>query len=136
VKTIIYNADTSKILVYFPHAYTIDGVEQKLQHPYYQLEIIDTKKPDFDPEKQIVSFVYKADLDAGQYRQTWLIADIIPPSPEEYNVKMKELRALAFKEEADPLAFAFLREEIEKSVWLNKVAEIRTRFAYKPLSPI
>lgn len=39
-----------------------------------------------------------------------------------------EMRAAAYREEADPLFFKAQAGEIEQSVWLDKRAEIKERF--------
>tara|TARA_A100000171_G_C1999413_1_gene81119 strand:+ start:244 stop:471 length:228 start_codon:yes stop_codon:yes gene_type:complete len=39
-------------------------------------------------------------------------------------------RRHAYKKEADPLMALFLNDEIEKSVWQNKKAEIKAQFSY------
>lgn len=46
-------------------------------------------------------------------------------SKEEYNAYIDELRQFAYYEEADPLGMQVLRGELEKSVWLEKIAEIK-----------
>jgi hypothetical protein len=43
------------------------------------------------------------------------------------NMVNKELRAAAYKQEADPLFFKWQRGEIEKDEWLAKVTEIKQR---------
>ena len=45
------------------------------------------------------------------------------------NMANKELRAAAYKEEADPLFFKWQRDEITKEEWLTKVAEIKQRYS-------
>jgi hypothetical protein len=44
------------------------------------------------------------------------------------NMLHKQMRATAYKEEADSLFFKAQRGEIEMQVWLNKVAEIKERY--------
>lgn len=39
-------------------------------------------------------------------------------------------REYFYKEEADPLFLEWQRGEIEKQVWLDKIAEIKSRFPY------
>lgn len=39
-------------------------------------------------------------------------------------------REYFYKEEADPLFLKYQREEIEKQVWLDKIAEIKERYPY------
>lgn len=44
---------------------------------------------------------------------------------EEVNLGTKEIREILYRTEADHLFFKVQRGEIEESVWLNKVAEIK-----------
>lgn len=46
---------------------------------------------------------------------------------EEYNLYIDELREADYRREADPLGMQALRGDIEKSVWIKKIAEIKTR---------
>lgn len=47
---------------------------------------------------------------------------------EERLLRIQSLRASAYKEEADPLFFKAQRGEATQQEWLNKVAEIKTRY--------
>ena len=49
-------------------------------------------------------------------------------SKEEYNLHIDELRQNAYTREADPLCAQFVRGEVEKSVWLEKIDEIKKRY--------
>lgn len=49
-------------------------------------------------------------------------------SKEEYNLYIDELRQSAYAREADPLGMMFMRGDVEKSVWLEKIAEIKNRY--------
>lgn len=49
-------------------------------------------------------------------------------SKEEYNLYIDELRQSAYAREADPLGMQVLRGDIEKAVWLEKIAEIKARY--------
>ena len=49
-------------------------------------------------------------------------------SKEEYNLYIDELRQSAYAREADPLGMQVLRGELEKTVWLEKIAEIKKRY--------
>ena len=49
-------------------------------------------------------------------------------SKEEYNLHIDELRRVAYAREADPLCAQFVRDEVEKSVWLEKIEEIKKRY--------
>lgn len=56
----------------------------------------------------------------------------VPPTPEEIAARQaaenEQLRAEAYRFEADPLFFKWQRGEIEKEVWLDKVNEIKARY--------
>lgn len=56
-----------------------------------------------------------------------------PPTPEEIALQKEaeneQLRAEAYRNESDPLFFKYQRGEVEKQVWLDKVAEIKARYA-------
>lgn len=47
---------------------------------------------------------------------------------EKYNAYIDELRQSAYAREADPLGMQVMRGEAEKSVWLEKIAEIKARY--------
>ena len=49
-------------------------------------------------------------------------------SKEEYNLYIDELRQPAYAREADPLGMQVLRGELEKTVWLEKIVEIKARY--------
>jgi hypothetical protein len=49
-----------------------------------------------------------------------------PPSKEEQQAK----RAVAYRNEADPLFFQSQRGEATEQEWLDKIEEIRTRYPY------
>ena len=49
-------------------------------------------------------------------------------SKEEYNLYIDELRQSAYAREADLLGMQVLRGELEKTVWLEKIAEIKARY--------
>lgn len=47
---------------------------------------------------------------------------------EAYNEHIDRQRQAAYTQEADPLGMQVLRGELEKSVWLEKIEEIKNRF--------
>lgn len=68
----------------------------------------------------------------NKWVQGWVVLDL---TDEEKNAHIistahskKSLRAVAYKEEADPLFFKAERGEISKEEWLAKVEEIRQRY--------
>lgn len=48
-----------------------------------------------------------------------------PPPPP---VDVEAMRLAAYRNESDPLFFKWQRGEVEKQVWLDKVAEIKARW--------
>lgn len=50
---------------------------------------------------------------------------------DTFNAAQKKKREDAYKTESDPLFFMAQREEATLEDWNNKVAEIKSRFAYK-----
>jgi hypothetical protein len=61
----------------------------------------------------------------GKWTQVWEIGN---RPTEELNAINEQLRAEAYRNESDPLFFKWQRGEIEKQVWLDKVAEIKARY--------
>lgn len=53
---------------------------------------------------------------------------IYEPTPEEIEIIKEQMRLQAYRDEADPLYFKSQRGEIDKQVWLDKVAEIKLRY--------
>ena len=49
-------------------------------------------------------------------------------SKEDYNAYIDELRQAAYSREADPLGMQVMRGDIEKSMWLEKIEEIKKRY--------
>ena len=49
-------------------------------------------------------------------------------SKEEYNACIDRQREAAYRQEADPLGMQAMRGDIDKSVWLEKIAEIKLRY--------
>ena len=47
---------------------------------------------------------------------------------EEYNLYIDELREADYRRESDPLGMQVLRGDVEKAVWLEKIAEIKARY--------
>lgn len=48
--------------------------------------------------------------------------------------KLQRLRRKAYQLESDPLFFEYQRGDIEKSVWIDKVQEIKDRYPYPAFS--
>ncbi|WP_315449532.1 hypothetical protein [uncultured Treponema sp.] len=47
---------------------------------------------------------------------------------KEYNAYIDRQRAAAYRQEADPLGMQVMRGDIDKDVWLEKIAEIKQRY--------
>lgn len=61
----------------------------------------------------------------GVWTQTW---SVINKPSEEVNLLNEKLRTEAYKNESDPLFFKAQRGEIDMQVWIDKVAEIKSRY--------
>lgn len=48
--------------------------------------------------------------------------------PERKNKEITDNRKQAYVQESDPLLFLFMRDEVTKQEWLNKIQEIKERF--------
>jgi hypothetical protein len=93
------------------------------------------KEWDIYPVKvvQQPNITYKQNISEGvpefinnEWTQTWIITDKLI---EEINSIQESNRKEAYREESDPLFFKWQRGEIEKQVWLDKVAEIKQRWS-------
>jgi len=71
--------------------------------------------------------IYKDIATGSKKTSQELLADKVI-SKEEYNEKIDILRKQAYREEADPLCAEFVRGDVEKSVWLEKIEEIKKRY--------
>lgn len=56
------------------------------------------------------------------------LQDAPKPTIEALNSIVDASRNAAYALEADPLFFQYQRGEVDKQVWLDKIAEIKTRF--------
>lgn len=57
-----------------------------------------------------------------------ILADVPPPSEDDLLKTAKATRALAYQAESDPIFFKWQRGEATEQEWLDKVAEIKTRY--------
>ncbi|MBN2864080.1 MAG: hypothetical protein JXN62_13015 [Bacteroidales bacterium] len=102
--------------------------------------IIGYLNPEFldrDPEEDEIS----AEIDDDFDMRDWLVIDgeLVKKTDEEieqretalFNEQQEGSRKAAYMAEADPLFFDYQKGEIEKEIWLDKVAEIKERFPYK-----
>jgi hypothetical protein len=82
---------------------------------------------------EVPSITYKQNVEEGTpelvdsvWKQVWNVTD---KSVDEINAIHESNRKEAYKEESDPLFFKWQRGEIDKQVWLDKVAEIKQRWS-------
>lgn len=74
-------------------------------------------------------------LDQGEAPSYQEVLEAWPQVESEiYNQSMEKLRQEAYRNESDPLFFQYQRGDVEKSVWLEKVQEIKDRFPYSAFS--
>jgi hypothetical protein len=74
--------------------------------------------------KQIIS-ESEPQLVDGSWNQVWTVND---RTNDNINMLHEELRAEAYRNESDPLFFKAQRGEIDMQVWVDKVAEIKSRY--------
>jgi hypothetical protein len=92
-----------------------------------------TERPSYDPITQNLAEGTPAFVD-GVWTQVW---DVLEATPEEVDRRkadqlksIKQQRASAYTQEADPLFFKAQRGKAELSEWEAKVEEIRVRYPY------
>lgn len=80
--------------------------------------------PQVDYTKNVVE--ENPNLVDGKWYQDWSVTNKPQTEIDEITTS---LRAEAYRNESDPLFFKSQRDEVEKQVWLDKVAEIKTRYS-------
>ena len=90
-----------------------------------------TEQPQFDPMTQRVEEGTPV-LQAGEWAQVWnvtpLSAEEIAQLQADRAEQTRQQRQAAYQQEADPLFFKWQRGEATEQEWLDKIAEIKTRF--------
>lgn len=90
-----------------------------------------TELPEIDPKTQRIEEGAPVEQ-AGEWVQTWaviaLTAEEIAQAQAEHAEQVRLQRQAAYEQEADPLFFKAQRGEAAQQAWLDKVAEIKTRF--------
>lgn len=90
-----------------------------------------TEQPEFDPMTQRVEEGTPV-LQAGEWVQVWnvtpLSAEEIAQLQADRAEQTRQQRQAAYQQEADPLFFKWQRGEATQQEWLDKIAEIKTRF--------
>jgi hypothetical protein len=92
-----------------------------------------TERPAYDSITQNLSEGAPT-LTAGVWTQIWAVTEATPEEVAQRKADhldgIKQQRAYAYTQEADPLSFKAQRGEILMSEWESKVDEIRTRYPY------
>jgi hypothetical protein len=92
-----------------------------------------TERPVYDPITQNLTEGAPT-LTAGVWTQIWAVTEATPEEVEQRKAdqlaSLKQQRAYAYTQEADPLFFKAQRGEILLSEWEAKVDEIRNRYPY------
>ena len=76
---------------------------------------------------QVISIVGEDAFDADG---NFVAYDRAAVAIEAQRMEAQQQRAAAYAVEADPLAFKYLRDEVDLEQWKAKVNEIRARFPY------
>jgi hypothetical protein len=92
-----------------------------------------TERPAYDPITQNLTEGTPTS-DAGVWTQIWAVTEATPEEVEQRKAdqlaSLKQQRAYAYTQEADPLFFKAQRGEATMTEWEAKVEEIRTRYPY------
>jgi hypothetical protein len=100
---------------------------------YNVFPVTATERPVYDPITQNLPESTPI-LTAGVWTQVWVVIEATPEEIEQRKAdqlaNIKQQRAFAYTQEADPLFFKAQRGEILLSEWEAKVDEIRNRYPY------
>jgi len=100
---------------------------------YSVFPVTGTERPVYDPITQDLSEGAPLTI-AGVWTQVWAVTEATPEEvvqrQAEQLASLKQQRAYAYTQEADPLFFKAQRGEILLSEWETKVDEIRARYPY------
>jgi hypothetical protein len=99
------------------------------EYGVYPLQSAD--QPAYDPLTQDLSDGAPVQQ-GGQWVQTWVVTQASPEAiaqrQAEHTAQLQAQRAEAYRTESDPLFFKAQRGEATQQEWLDKVAEIKTRY--------
>lgn len=103
----------------------------ELLESYGVYEVAQVDQPTYDPATHRIEEGTPALID-GAWNQVWnviaLTADEIAQQQAEHAAQVEAQRAEAYRNESDPLFFKSQRGEATQQEWLDKVAEIKTRY--------
>lgn len=94
-------------------------------------EVVSVDTPPYDEVMQNIQEL-PIEYINGAWTQVWQVSDASSNEIAErtYAIESQKehMRLAAYRDEADPLFFKYQRGELDKQVWLDKVAEIKNRY--------
>ncbi len=98
---------------------------------YNVYAVTQTAQPAYDSMTQDIEEGV-ASLQDGKWTQTWVVTQASPEEVAQRQAdkvaQIERQRADAYRNESDPLFFKAQRGEATQQEWLDKVAEIKTRY--------
>jgi hypothetical protein len=118
------------------YPYNVNHLKQDNPQVSFPAEVSDELLAEYGvyevKQTPIPAFTYKNNMvesepvnNNGVWEQSWIITD---KPVEETSAMQESFRREAYLNESDPLFFKWQRGEIDKQVWLDKVAEIKQRW--------
>ena len=108
-----------------------DTITDALLATFNVFPVKPTERPQFDPMTQNLAEGTPV-LQSGEWVQVWTITDAtaeeLAQLQAERAEQTRQQRQAAYQQEADPLFFKWQRGEATEQEWLDKIAEIKTRF--------
>jgi hypothetical protein len=106
-------------------------ISEELFAEYGVYSVVETEKPTYNPLTENLVELTPVKIE-NQWVQTWQVTDAtdeeIVLRKEQQKVMLEAKRAEAYRNESDPLFFKSQRGEVSVQVWLDKVAEIKSRY--------
>lgn len=100
---------------------------------YGVFPVTHTDRPEYNQTTQNLTEGQPA-LINGVWTQVWVVTDATPEEVEQRKAEqlnsIKQQRAIAYTQEADPLFLKAQRGEVTLEEWSAKVEEIRVRYPY------
>ena len=128
-----YPYSVGQLLANNPGTSFPESPTDELLASYGVYPVVATERPAYDSATQNLTEATPA-LVGGFWTQKWTVsaasADEIAARKADALANAKALRAMAYRDEADPLFFKAQRGEAQMSEWQAKVDEIRARYPY------
>jgi hypothetical protein len=110
------------------------NIPTEMLESYGVFPVVAANEPEYDPELQWVSTAQTPVLISGRWTLEKTLVDFTQEEIDEREAQkvlsIKNQRAIAYQQEADPLFFKYQRGEGSERDWLDKIEEIRKRFPY------